>query len=324
MNKNEIYHMKGNEGMLIIDGHCDTIEKALDKRINLKNEELSINLQMALEHTPMIQTMAAYVALNYKNAFRRAYDVLTYFEQQQKLYSNDLMQVTTLKDIDTVMEEKKFGLLLAIENGSAIEDNVSNVDYFYQKGVRIMSITWNEDNLLGSGTLTKLDNGLTELGEKYIQKLNEKNIIIDVSHSSPKTFWDTVEITQKPIVATHSCVDALCHHPRNLTNEQIKQIAQMNGIIGICYCTQFLSTDGIAGTKEIAKHIAYVANLVGIDYVGLGSDFDGLEPEELPTDLRNIGEIDHLIKALRNIGFRENEIRKIMGENWLRIFKENL
>lgn len=310
--------------MLMIDGHCDTIEKALDKRINLDNEALSINIQMALEHTPIIQTMAAYVAPNYKNAFQRACDILAYFEQQQKLYPNDLIQVTTLQDVDIVMKEKKFGLLLAIENGSAIEDNLSNIEYFYQKGVRIMSITWNEDNLLGSGALTKLDNGLTELGKKYIQKLNEKNIIIDVSHSSPKTFWDTVEITQKPIVATHSCVDTLCNHPRNLTNEQIKQIAQMNGIIGICYCTQFLSPDGIAGTKEIAKHIAYVANLVGIDYVGLGSDFDGLESEELPTDLRNIGEIDHLIEALREIGFREDEIRKIMGENWLRVLNENL
>ena len=221
--------------MLIIDGHCDTVEKALDKRINLDNEELSINIQMGLEHAPIIQTMAAYVSPNYKNAFQRACDILEHFEKQQKLYSNYLMQVTTLQDIDTVMQEKKFGLLLAIENGNAIEDNLSNIEYFYQKGVRIMSITWNEDNLLGCGALTKLDNGLTEFGKEYIQKLNKKNIIIDVSHSSPKTFWDTVEITQKPIVATHSCVDALCHHPRNLTNEQIKQIAKMNGIIGICY-----------------------------------------------------------------------------------------
>ena len=181
-----------------------------------------------------------------------------------------------------------------------------------------MSITWNEDNLLGCGALTKQDNGLTEFGKQYVQKLNEKKMIVDVSHSSEKTFWDTMKINERPSIATHSCCYSLCQHPRNLKDEQIKQIARNNGIVGICYCTNFLSETGIAGTKEIAEHIAHIANLVGVDYVGLGSDFDGLDENEIPTDLKNIGQIDKLVQELKKVGFQEDEIEKIMGRNWIR------
>jgi len=308
--------------MLIVDGHCDTIQKALDKNINLENETLSFNLKQAREKAPILQMMAAFINPSYEKSFQRACDIIQHFERQLKKYPKELIQVKETEDILRVEQEKKIGCLLTIENGRAIEDKLENVDYFYNKGVKVMSITWNEDNLLGCGALTKQDNGLTQLGKAYIQKLEEKKMIVDVSHSSQKTFWDTMKIKEGPIVATHSCCYSLCQHPRNLKDEQIKQIAKNDGMIGICYCTNFLSETGKASTKEIAKHIAYIANLVGIDYVGVGSDFDGLGEKEIPTDLKNIGQIDNLVQELRNIGFHENEIEKIMGRNWLRVLEK--
>lgn len=307
--------------MLIVDGHCDTIQKALDKNINLENETLSFNLKQAREKVPILQMTAAFINPSYEKSFQRACDIIQHFERQLKKYPKELIQVKETEDILRVEQEKKLGCLLTIENGRAIEDKLENVDYFYNKGVRIMSITWNEDNLLGCGALTKQDNGLTQLGKAYIQRLDEKKMIVDVSHSSQKTFWDTMKIKEGPIVATHSCCYSLCQHPRNLKDEQIKQIAKNDGMIGICYCTNFLSETGKAGTKKIAEHIAYIANLVGIDYVGLGSDFDGLDEEEIPTDLKNIGQIENLIQELREIGLHENEIEKIMGRNWLRVLE---
>ncbi len=271
-----------------------------------------------------LQMTAAFVHPKYENAFHRVCDIIEYFEGQIKKYPKGLVQVKTKEDIETISKDKKVGCLLTIENGGAIENKLENVDYFYNKGVRVMSITWNEDNLLGCGAYTKKDNGLTEFGKQYIKKLNDKKIIVDVSHSSENTFWDTIKISKRPVVATHSCCYSLCHHPRNLKDEQIKAIAERQGMIGICYCTSFLSDTGIAGTKEIAKHIAYIANLVGIDYVGLGSDFDGLEKENIPTDLKSIGQIQNLIQSLQDIGFYKNEIEKIMGENWARILKKEL
>lgn len=310
--------------MLIVDGHCDTIQVALDRNIDLEEQSLSFNLKQAIEKAPILQMTAAYISPSYEKSFQRACDIISHFEKQLKKYPKELIQVKTKEDILRVEQEKKIGCLLTIENGRAIEDKIENIDYFYDKGVKVMSITWNEDNLLGCGALTKQDNGLTHLGKAYVQKLDEKKIIVDISHSSQKTFWDTMKIKEEPVVATHSCCYSLCNHPRNLKDEQIKQIAKNDGMIGICYCTNFLSETGIVGTKEIAKHIAYIANLVGVNYVGLGSDFDGLDKEEIPTDLKNIGQIDNLIQELRKIGFHENEIENIMGRNWLRVLEKFL
>lgn len=310
--------------MFVVDGHCDTIQVALDMDVDLEDKNLSFNLEEALEGVPILQMMAAFINPSCQNYFQRACDIIQYFESQIKKYPKDLIHVKTKEDIENIRKKNKIGCLLTIENGSAIEDKLENVDYFYQKGVRVMSITWNEDNLLGCGASTEQDNGLTEFGKQYIKKLNEKKMIVDISHSSERAFWDAIKISNRPIVATHSCCYSLCMHPRNLKDEQIKAIAENQGIIGVCYCTSFLSEKGIAGTKEIAEHIAYIADLVGIEYVGLGSDFDGLEKEHVPTDLKSIGQIDNLIQALRNIGFNESEIKKIMGENWVRVLESEL
>ena len=304
--------------MFIVDGHCDTIQVALDRNMDLEEGSLSFNLKQAMQKAPILQMTAAYISPKYEKSFQRACDIINHFERQIKKYPEELLQVKTKEDILTVEQEKKIGCLLTIENGRAIEDKLENIEYFYKKGVKVMSITWNEDNLLGCGALTKQDNGLTEFGKQYVQKLNEKKMIVDVSHSSEKTFWDTIKINERPSIATHSCCYSLCQHPRNLKDEQIKQIARNNGIVGICYCTNFLSETGIAGTKEIAEHIAHIANLVGVDYVGLGSDFDGLDENEIPTDLKNIGQIDKLVQELKKVGFQEDEIEKIMGRNWIR------
>lgn len=303
--------------MFIVDGHCDTIQVALDKGLDLEDKSLSFNLKEALEEAPLIQMTAAFINPSYKNSFQRACEIIKHFEKQIYKYPKELIQIKVVDDIETVRKNNKIGCILTIENGSAIENNLENIEYFYQKGVKVMSITWNEDNLLGCGAYTKQDNGLTELGKQYIKKLNEKKIIVDVSHSSEKSFWDAIKVSEKPVVATHSCCYSLCPHPRNLKDEQIKAIAEKQGIIGVCYCNSFLSKTGIAGTKEIAKHIAHIANLVGINYVGLGSDFDGLEIEDIPTNLKSIGQINNLIQELYNIGFHKNEVEKIMGENWL-------
>ena len=308
--------------MFIVDGHCDTIQVALDRNMDLEEGSLSFNLKQAMQKAPILQMTAAYISPKYEKSFQRACDIINHFERQIKKYPEELLQVKTKEDILTVEQEKKIGCLLTIENGRAIEDKLENIEYFYKKGVKVMSITWNEDNLLGCGALTKQDNGLTEYGKQYVQKLNEKKMIVDVSHSSEKTFWDTIKINERPSIATHSCCYSLCQHPRNLKDEQIKQIARNNGIVGICYCTNFLSETGIAGTKEIAEHIAHIANLVGVDYVGLGSDFDGLDENEIPTDLKNIGQIDKLVQELKKVGFQEDEIEKIMGRNWIRVIEK--
>lgn len=166
--------------------------------------------------------------------------------------------------------------------------------------------------------------GLTKLGKEYIKELNKRNMIIDISHASEKTFWDTINYSKKPVIATHSCAYSVCPHNRNLKDEQIKQISKSNGIIGICLASEFLNSNGRAGINDIIKHIKYIANLIGIDYIGLGSDFDGVKDESMPKDLTGVKDIYKLEEALHVEGFTKEEVKKIMGENWNRFLKQNL
>lgn len=309
---------------IIVDGHCDTIKAILDENINLENRTLGFNLIDAWNNRPVVQNVAAFVNPIFKSRFERTRKIIENYNKEIEKYPNKIIKILNSTDIEKVREDNKIGLLLSIENGSAIEDNLENIDYFYNNGVRLMSITWNEDNLLGCGALTNNDTGLTSLGKEYVKKLNEKNIIIDISHASPKTFWDTIKISNKPIVATHSCSFSICNHPRNLTDDQIKTLAKNGGIIGVCFANAFLSNSKNVEIKDIVKHIKHIVNLVGIDFVGLGSDFEGLEKEELPLGLKGIKDIKKLKQELRKEKFNEEEIDKIMGENWVRVLKKQI
>lgn len=310
----------------LIDGHCDTLSKVLDDNSNLENIEYCFNLVDAKKYVPCIQMMAAFINPEYvdKNmgAFNRAINILDQFKKDKN--NEYVINILEKEDINRVIEEQKIGVILTIENGSAICGDIKNIDILYNKGIRVMSITWNADNDLGCGALTKNDTGLTEIGKEYIKRLEEKNIIIDVSHSSEKTFWDVVDTAKSTIVATHSCAYSICNHPRNLKDEQIIEIAKRGGIIGICYASKFLNKFGISTSDDIVEHIKYIKNLVGIDYIGLGSDFDGVDLDKMPLDIRGIKDTAILIEKMKIAGFTDEEISKVIGENWLRVLKKAL
>lgn len=302
------------------DGHCDTLKNAYDENKDLKFESYDFNLVDAKMNKPVIQNLASFVHTNIENGFERAKNIIKHY------FSNisGISLITNKQELDNVINNNKIGAILSIENGKAIENNLENIDYFYEKGIKIMGITWNDENLIGSGCLSEKDNGLTEFGKSYVKKLEDKNILIDISHTSEKTFWDTIENTNKTIIATHSNCYSICNHPRNLKDEQIKAIAERNGIIGICFASSFLKEIGKADVEDIVKHIEYIISLVGEDYVGLGSDFDGLKEENKMNDIRGIKDVKLIEASLNKHGYSQNTINKIMGENWLRILKQVL
>lgn len=306
---------------MIIDGHCDTIKECYKRKCSIANKTLSFNIADA--HTPMIEMLAVYISPEEaQNGFDITSKVLDKFYEEKAIFQDKIVQIYSAQDIENV-KENNIGILLTIENGSAIQGNLSNIDKLYDRGIRMMSIVWNESNDLASGALEENDNGLTNLGVKFIQYLNKKNILIDVSHCSVKTFWDIVKISNRPIVASHSCAYNLCHHPRNLNDKQIKQIAKMDGIIGITFCKSFLTENNEANVNDVIRHIKYIKELVGIDYVGIGSDFDGLEEEDILSDIKGIKDIVYLQYALKKNKFTDIEINKILGENWKRVLKQN-
>ena len=302
------------------DGHCDTLKKAFDIKKDLKYSELDFNIKDIELNIPRIQTLAAFVNTCYEDGFKRAKNLVEYYDE----IKDETFLIKNVKDIEYVCKNNKLGVILSIENGKAIENDLKSIDWFYEKGIRMMGITWNDDNLIGCSCLTQKDIGLTDFGIEYVKKLESKNIIIDVSHCSEKTFWDTYNNTNKTLVASHSCCFGICSHKRNLKDEQIKAIAKRRGIVGICFANKFLSNNSIVDVNDILKHIDYIINLVGEDYVGLGSDFDGLNDESKLKDICNVSKVQVIEETLIKNGYSQDTIDKIMGKNWIRVFSENL
>jgi membrane dipeptidase len=161
---------------------------------------------------------------------------------------------------------------------------------------------------------------LTEFGREVIEKMNELGILVDGSHLSETSFWQVVNCSKQPVIASHSSVWELCNHKRNLKDGQIKAIAEKGGVIGINFCPSFLNESGRATLDDVVKHINYVVDLVGVDYVAIGSDFDGID--STPAGLEDVACFPALTQSLLEEGCSRNEVEKIMGENFLKVFKE--
>ncbi len=315
---------------IIVDGHSDSLSVAYDKNINLDSEELNFNFK-DISIFPYIQFLATfinpkYVKDNVNNGFIRTSNILDYFDMQYKklCLKYDLVKVCDKISLDNAIKNNKIGIVLTIENGSAYESDISNIYKLYNRGIRVMGLTWNDDNLIASGASTKNDLGLSKYGKICVECMNRLGIIVDVSHLSFNSFYDVMDLA-KNVVATHSNVYSLCAHVRNLKDDMIKKIAKRDGVIGICFCKEFLSDDlKNANINMVINHIKYIADLVGVDYVGIGSDFDGVEKVNIPNGIASVKDIPELIYLLEKSGFSSSEIYKIMGGNYIRVLNKVL
>jgi microsomal dipeptidase-like Zn-dependent dipeptidase len=228
--------------------------------------------------------------------------------------------IKSKKDMQAFFERRKtekiVGGWLGIEGSHALDGKVENIDILFDAGFRMMSPTHFFDNEMGGSAHGVEKHGLTENGKLMVKKMEQKEMLVDVSHSSKKTIDDVLSIATKPVVVSHTGVKGTCDNNRNLTDEQIKAIAKTGGLIGIGFWET--ATCG-EDAKSIAKAIRYAVNLAGIEHIGLGSDFDGAV--KVPFDTSGIGLIT---EALINEGFTDEEIGKIMGENILKLLSENL
>ena len=248
------------------------------------------------------------------------------------------------KDFDEI-KNNKIGFILALEGANSIEDDFSRLYKYYDLGVRSIALTHNTRNQLADGCAENQAGGLTDLGKNFIEELNKLNILIDLSHISEPSFWDVLDIIEKPPIATHSNAKTLCNHARNLTDAQIESIAERNGVIGMNFFNMFIDEDKTSVTVEgLVDHIDYIVDLVGIDHVGLGPDFlnyyiedlkeldeqladlfgDMSEADDIFEVMGDISSFPKLFKVIQKRGYTNNEVRKIKGDNFLRVFKEIL
>ncbi len=302
----------------IFDGHCDTIQKLCDKGLHLDKNNLHLSLYN-MQQNRHIQMFAAFVdkGEDALAPFKRANQLIDCYFNELNQNSDKISHCNSLADITDTLDRGKIAALLSIEGGEALEGRLDRLLYFYDKGVRALTLTWNYDNEI-SGSIGESDNkGLTKFGKDVICEMNSLGMLIDVSHISHRGFWDVMEKTNKPVAATHSNVFALKDHRRNLTDEQIEAIIDNNGFIGINLYKEFL-TDRDCHISDIIKHTEYILALGGENNIGLGTDFDGMD--SLPEEIRGIGDIYKIPDEMTRLGYPLDVIDKITYKNFYRIF----
>jgi membrane dipeptidase len=237
--------------------------------------------------------------------------------------SKDLGLVTQSDSVAALNQQKKIAGIVMVEGGHSIEDKIENLKFFYNAGARLMTITWNNST---SWAVSAKDaqagnkGGLNDFGKQVIRTMDSLGMIIDVSHVGPQTVTDILATSRNPIIASHSGASAVRSHYRNLTDSQIRAIAARGGVIGVVFYPPFLVSTGTARLDDVVRHIDYIKNLVGVDYVAIGSDFDGMDGR-FPEGLEDVSRFPSLTEALLQRGYSRQEVRKILGENFMRVFR---
>lgn len=310
--------------MPVVDAHCDTLTVLSTQERNLGVLSSRGHLDIPRLHQGGINVQFFAVFVGPEHHYRSvAYtnEIIKLFKQEIKNNQSSLVYAGNYQNIVNAHNEGKIAALLTIEGGEALQGKIEQLEDYYKQGIRGLTLTWNGRNELADGVgLGPEAAGLTTFGRQVVQRMVALGMLIDVSHLSAAAFWDLVTEVQIPITASHSNSRYICDHPRNLTDKQIKAIAESGGVIGVTYVPQFVDTHEPT-IERVVDHIAHIYQVGGISCLGLGSDFDGIDTTI--TGMHNAGvAVPNLQKALIRRGFTTGQIEKIMGENWLRVFKE--
>ena len=312
--------------IITIDSHTDTpmIFQTFDLG---RKEGGKVNLPLMREGRLDAAFMVAYIpqgerdAVSLQKATDYAMDRLTQVIEQAKRYPQQLGIAQTLDELRRLKEEGKKAILLGIENGYAIGKDLTNLHRFRQMGVSYITLCHNGDNDLCDSAAGQAEwGGLSPFGKEIVAEMNRLGMMVDVSHAADRTFYDVLEHSTRPIIASHSSCRALCNHRRNLDDNQIKALAQQGGVIQICLYKGFINeSPEKASLSDAIRHILHVIDLVGIDYVGIGSDFDG--DGEL-IGCRAANELMQITMRLIAEGLDDESIAKIWGGNLMRVMNE--
>lgn len=301
-----------------VDLHCDTITAAYEREQNFLKNNLHIDIERLSKFKSPTQVFAIWLSKKYyKNAFYMTNKMIDFFERQIEENKDFISKVKCFDDIN----DEKINALLSIEGGESIEDNIENLYHFFNRGVRILTLCWNYENNIGFGAFTKSEQGLKTFGKDVVRVMNDINMVIDVSHLNEAGFWDLYKISKKPFIATHSNSYSVCKHFRNLKDDQLRAIKDCGGIVGINLYPKFLTTKENATEGDIFRHIDYMSNIIGIDRICLGGDFDGIE--DTPLNIGDISQYSMLLKRIEEI-YGKDILDKIAYKNFYNFFKNNI
>lgn len=258
----------------------------------------------------------------FTNYFQQAQVMLNIFNSELSQNTNSIAQARNWNQADSIIQLNKIAAVIGVEGGHHIENSIDNLISLYNSGMRYLTITWNNstDWAISAQDSRSPTVGLSEFGRQVIRTMDSLGIIIDVSHTGIKTIQDILEVTSNPVIASHSGARALRNHYRNLYDWQIQDIANRGGVVGVVFYPYFLNGTSNASIQDVIAHIDYIKNLVGIDYVAIGSDFDGIEV--VPLGLEDTSKFPNLTEALFEHGYSNEDIEKILYKNFKRVFEQ--
>ena len=326
--------------MKVIDMHCDTIGELFalqsqGKPGALRENELHIDLKRMKGSGYLLQNFAMFVQLG-KNGdpWEQVCRLYECYEQEIKKNSDLISPVYQFSDIADNERAGRMSALLTVEEGAVCKGEIQKLRELYRLGVRMLTITWNFPNELGwpnrsrgqSHYIPNTTQGLTERGREFVAEMEALGMIPDVSHLSDAGFYDVLEVTKKPFVASHSNAREVCPWVRNMTDDMIRKLAERGGVMGLNFCADFLEEmpEGQKNPGTIAavvRHAKHIVNVGGIDVLGLGSDFDGIPTHEELPGAQSMG---LLWEALKRSGFTEEQLDGIFWKNVLRVYEEVL
>lgn len=311
--------------MQIIDLHCDTILHLMDQpHSSLYCNDLSVDIKKLKTGNSLAQFFALYIDLaKQQNPLQYCLHMVDTFHREMENNSQHIALAQNYQEMCLNQQAGKISAFLTIEEGGALQGRLENLRNFYRLGVRLLTLTWNYPNEIGYPNCEEKYGmqGLTDFGKQVVAEMNHLGMIIDVSHLSDQGFYDVAALSDQPFVASHSNARTIRDHKRNLTDHMIRLLAQKGGVMGINFSGNFLAGSACSKVEDMVRHIQHIVKVGGIDVVALGTDFDGIE---YSLEIATIGEIDKLVKALSQIGFKTSDIEKFCYKNAMRVIKECL
>lgn len=276
--------------------------------------------------------------------FRETIRNISAWDHLFRKYSDLIVPVKTTADIKTAKSAGKTGIILGFQNSVPVEDDLDLLAIFHALGVRVIQLTYMEANYAGQGCLERIDAGLTNFGREMIEQMNRLGILVDLSHVGYRTTMDAIAASKKPVAFTHANPKSLWNHPRNKSDEQIKAVARRGGVVGATIFPAFLPSGNKATIEEYIDVILYLADMVGIDHVAIGTDFTENQPRAFfdwlltgkskkgpamtlehplsnPRGIADPRDFPNITRTLQTRGLRAADIEKILGLNWLRLYR---
>lgn len=312
---------------IVVDTHVETPFLISEKNVRLRSNSGQVSLDKLREGGVDVVFFSIYVnPYKYKDQPRSQAEKIIGLLRKEIEANADLIELATSHaDIQRIVAAGKIAGLMGMEGADPIGESLNNIDHFYKLGVRYLGPTWSTHTLMAdsSGPPKPRWNGLSKFGKMAVERMNQLGMLIDVSHLSDAAFKDVLTLSKQPVIASHSAVDGVRNHARNLSDDMLKLLALNGGVTGIVFYTPFLDASGKADLKRVVDHIDHAVKVGGIEHVGLGSDFDGLDLPP-PTGLEDARRFPAITQELKARGYSNADVYKILGANFMRLFAQVL